>query len=124
MLDRDDVDQLERLITKLPELLPEQAPSLIHGDLWQGNVHCNASGKPVLIDPACYWGWREADIAMTRLFSPLPDAFYQHYNQLMPMENGWKQRMPIYNVYHLLNHLNLFGKSYLSEIRQIVRRFT
>ncbi len=115
-----DSEQLERVIERLPDWIPDQAPALLHGDLWGGNIHCDSSGQPVLIDPACYWGWREADIAMTRLFGTLPERFYQRYQQLLPMAPGWEQRMPVYNLYHLLNHVNLFGGAYLSQVRATI----
>ncbi|MEE8057042.1 MAG: fructosamine kinase family protein [Pseudomonadales bacterium] len=123
LLTKEDQQAIDRLINKLPSLIPEQAPSLIHGDLWSGNIYCDAIGQPVLIDPSCHFGWREADIAMTRLFGHLPDTFYSTYQELLPMEEGWQQRMSIYNLYHLLNHLNLFGNRYLNQVRQVIRTF-
>lgn len=117
LLSSADMRRLEQLIRDLPNRLPVQPPSLIHGDLWSGNIHCDQGGQPVLIDPACHRGWREADIAMTQLFGTLPDRFYDTYQQCLPMPSGWQQRMPVYNIYHLLNHLNLFGSSYLQSVR-------
>lgn len=118
-----DMDQLEKVITRLVEWIPEQKPALIHGDLWSGNIYCASSGEPVLIDPACYWGWREADIAMTRLFGALPRTFYNSYQQCYPMPDGWEQRLDLYNLYHLLNHLNLFGSAYLGQVKSSLARF-
>ena len=123
LLPRADLAQLEQLIARLPALIPQQPPALIHGDLWSGNIHCDDSGRPVLIDPAAHCSWREADIAMTRLFGALPSAFYRHYKQLLPMAPGWEQRMGLYNLYHLLNHLNLFGGCYLSQVRAVMQRY-
>lgn len=114
---------IERFATRLTDLVPEQAPALIHGDLWSGNVHVDESGDPVLIDPAAYWGWPEADIAMTLLFGGFSESFYQSYLACNPLESGWRDRAPIYNVYHLLNHLNLFGGSYGSQLLATVKRF-
>ncbi len=128
LLTTRDIADIEALITKLPQLIPKQAPSLLHGDLWSGNIHScldatHGANLPALIDPACYWGWREADIAMSRLFGGVPPMFYEHYQTLLPMETGWQQRMDIYNLYHLLNHLNLFGGSYRQQAMSIVQRF-
>ena len=123
LLSANDRAALETLIDQLPSLLPRQAPSLIHGDLWSGNIYCDSRRQPVLIDPACHYGWREADIAMTCLFGALPQPFYDSYNAILPLEAGWRERLPLYNLYHLLNHLNLFGDSYLAGIRATVKRF-
>ena len=123
LLSTEDQDAVEALIEKLPSLVPRQMPSLIHGDLWSGNIYCDDAGAPVLIDPASHYGWREADIAMTCLFGALPERFYNSYQEILPMEPGWKERMPLYNLYHLLNHLNLFGASYLNQVRATVKHF-
>jgi protein-ribulosamine 3-kinase len=123
LLEASDHRALDALIQQLPTLIPAQAAVLIHGDLWNGNIHCDANGNPCLIDPACYWGWREADIAMTKLFGGFPDEFYRYYNQVLPLEKDWQQRLPLYNLYHQLNHLNLFGAQYLPSIRKMVNRF-
>lgn len=93
----------------------EEPPSLLHGDLWSGNYMCDEEGNAVLIDPAVYYGHREAELAMTRLFGGFPPAFYEGYNQTYPLPEDWEYRENIYKLYHILNHLNLFGKSYLSE---------
>jgi protein-ribulosamine 3-kinase len=120
----EDATALERLCSRLPELIPIQPASLIHGDLWAGNAHVTPSGEPALIDPALYFGWREAEIAMTCLFGGFPNTFYQAYQQTWPLEKGWEQRTTIYNLYHLLNHLNLFGSGYLSQVRQLLKPFS
>jgi len=119
-----ELEQLEHLCQRLPELLPEQRPALLHGDLWGGNIHCDQQGQPVLIDPACYWGWPEADLAMTRLFGGFAAPFYHSYQEQRPLEPGWQARVPLYNLYHLLNHLNLFGSSYYFQVKQTLERFT
>jgi protein-ribulosamine 3-kinase len=123
LLEASDQRALRALIQQLPTLLPVQSAVLIHGDLWSGNVHCDRNGNPCLVDPACYWGWREADIAMTTLFGGFPDEFYRHYDELFPMDKGWQHRLPFYNLYHQLNHLNLFGAQYLPSIRKVINRF-
>ncbi len=91
------------------------APSLLHGDLWNGNYLVRNDGNPMLIDPAVYYGDRETDIAMTLLFGGFPDDFYIAYNQTFPLDENYKSRINLYNLYHLLNHLNLFGNSYLYQ---------
>ncbi len=123
LLGQKDVRDVERLAQKLPELIPIQPASLIHGDLWSGNATTDASGEPALIDPAVYYGWAEAELAMTALFGAFPDLFYQSYLEARPLESGLWQRFPIYNLYHLLNHLNLFGRGYYEQVRGILRLF-
>ena len=91
-------------------------PSLLHGDLWSGNICCGSNNRPFLIDPAVYYGDRETDLAMTELFGGFSLSFYNSYSKEFPLPSGYKQRKIIYNLYHLLNHLNLFGNSYLSEV--------
>jgi protein-ribulosamine 3-kinase len=91
-------------------------PSLLHGDLWSGNAGFIAEG-PVVFDPAVYYGDREADLAMTELFGGFPREFYQAYDEAFPLEAGYEKRKPLYNLYHLLNHLNLFGGSYLGQVK-------
>ena len=118
-----DIRMLEELLVKLTDLVPEQPASLIHGDLWSGNLMTDKEGKPAIIDPAVHYGWAEADLAMTDLFGRFPDSFYDAYIEVRPLEPGYRSRYPIYNLYHLLNHLNLFGGGYLSQVRQIISRY-
>lgn len=94
-------------------------PSLLHGDLWRGNVAYTHAGQPVLFDPACYYGDREADLAMTELFGGFGTRFYAAYNALYPLDSGYALRKQLYNLYHILNHLNLFGGSYLSQAERL-----
>ena len=123
LLDTYDFRQVEVLCQRLPELVPPQAASLIHGDLWSGNAITDFTGAPAIIDPAVHYGWAEAELAMTSLFGAFPDDFYSAYREVFSLETGFRQRFPIYNLYHLLNHLNLFGAGYLSQVRSVLHRF-
>ncbi len=119
-----DAKQLERLSERLIDLIPEQKASLIHGDLWSGNVLCRADQQPVLIDPACYWGWPEAELAMTTLFGCFDKTFYDAYEANAPgLEADWRERTDIYNLYHLLNHLVMFGQAYYDDVTRILNRY-
>lgn len=116
--------QGEGLLAALPDLLRNHAPkpTLVHGDLWSGNAALTQSGEPVIFDPAPYYGDREVDLAMTELFGPFPSAFYHGYNLEWELEPGYDQRKDLYNLYHILNHFNLFGGSYESSANQIIHR--
>ncbi len=116
--------QGERLLEMIPELLAgyEPQPSLVHGDLWGGNAGVTSAGEPVIFDPATYFGDREVDIAMTELFGGFPAQFYRGYNQVLPLDGGYEQRKTLYNLYHILNHFNLFGGSYQSQANQMINR--
>jgi protein-ribulosamine 3-kinase len=113
----------ENLFQKIPELLPEERPALLHGDLWSGNLLCGKGGTPVFIDPAVYFGHREMDIAMTFMFGGFNREYLSEYNMHYPLEKGWENRVPIYNLYPNLVHLNLFGMSYLGNIERVLDRF-
>jgi fructosamine-3-kinase len=110
---------VERICSGLPQLLEGHTPepSLLHGDLWRGNVGFLAGGAPVVFDPALYRGDRETDLAMTELFGGFPRAFYAAYEEAWPLDDGYGRRKHLYNLYHLLNHLNLFGGGYLAQVR-------
>ena len=98
----------------------EPAPSLLHGDLWSGNWGATASDVPYVFDPAVYFGDREADLAMTRLFGGFTRAFYNAYMAEWPLRSGWETRVDLYNLYHLLNHFNLFGNHYLPQVSRVL----
>jgi protein-ribulosamine 3-kinase len=122
LLASGEVRRVERLARRLPDLIPAQPASLVHGDLWGGNAMTDAQGRPAIIDPAAHYGWAEAELAMTTLFGAFPEGFYRAYQEARPLEEGFWQRFPIYNLYHLLNHLNLFGAGYLGEVLAILRQ--
>jgi fructosamine-3-kinase len=109
--------QAAELQALVPQLLANYhpQPSLVHGDLWSGNASFTTDATPVIFDPATYWGDREVDIAMTELFGGFPSAFYQGYNEIYPLDPGYSQRKSLYNLYHILNHFNLFGGSYQNQ---------
>ena len=117
--------KLEKLIAKLPDLLPANPSiSLLHGDLWGGNWLTTDDGQPALIDPAAYYGHRESDLAFTEVFGGFPSGFYDAYQASWALESGYHhERKHIYNLYHLLNHLNLFGESYGHGVDSILKRF-
>lgn len=124
LLPADDLQRAEKLAARLPHLVPAQPASLLHGDLWRGNIHTGPQGCACLIDPAAHFGWAEADLAMTDLFGRLPASFYNGYENTRPLEPGYRQRYPIYNLYHLLNHLNLFGTGYLAQVQSVLQLYT
>ena len=119
-----DRTKITKLLDNLDRFLIEpEYPSLLHGDLWGGNVMCGPDGKAMLIDPACYIGHREADLAMTQLFGGFPKQFYEAYNASAPLQPGYEERRDLYNLYQLLNHLNLFGPTYLGPVLSIVDEY-
>jgi fructosamine-3-kinase len=111
------------LYNKLPGLIPVEAPSLLHGDLWSGNLITDEKGEPCLIDPAVYYGNREADLAMTKLFGGFSGHFYSAYHEAFPLSPGHEQRVDLYNLYPLMVHVNLFGGSYMHSVESILRAF-
>lgn len=113
---------LERIIDPLLSDAIEP-PCLIHGDLWAGNFVAAQPNRPVLIDPAVYYGHREAELAMTRLFGGFSEDFYTSYQKEYPLAPGWEQREDLYKLYHILNHLNIFGSGYLAAAEAIIRKF-
>ena len=110
---------LDATTTLLARHCPE--PSMLHGDMWGGNWARLSNGDPVIFDPASYWGDRETDLAMTALFGGFPATFYAAYDEAWPLPKGWVQRRPVYQLYHVLNHVTLFGGSYVSQASTMVR---
>ncbi|SMD36414.1 Fructosamine-3-kinase [Reichenbachiella faecimaris] len=114
--------KFDLLFKKLPHLIPNERPSLLHGDLWSGNFLVGDQGQPVIFDPAAYYGHREAEIAFTGLFGGFDDRFYENYETAYPLQPGYKERVGIFNLYPLLVHVNLFGLAYLSQVKQILAK--
>ena len=116
---------LDRAEGRIIEMLgaATELPSILHGDLWSGNFIADERGEACLIDPAVYYGHREADLAMTRLFGGFGSAFYAAYDEAWPLAPGHEDRIPIYQLYHLLNHLNLFGSAYYAQSMRILQRY-
>ena len=115
-------DQGQRLIEQLPNFFVgyQTQPSLLHGDLWGGNAAADANGNPLIFDPACYYGDREADIAMTELFGGFGGDFKSAYQSHYPLDVGYQCRKTLYNLYHIINHVNLFGGGYLGQAESMI----
>lgn len=113
----------DQVIPAISEILSQHQPhpSLVHGDLWSGNAAITVDGEPVILDPATYWGDREVDLAMTELFGGFPAAFYRGYNDVFPLDAGYQKRKTLYNLYHILNHFNLFGGGYASQANRMLQ---
>jgi protein-ribulosamine 3-kinase len=116
-------EQMERLIGRLPELCPEEPPALTHGDLWSGNFLADKQGLPWLIDPAVSYAHREMDLAMSLLFGGFEARFYQAYETAYPTAPGFRSRVPVYQLYYLLVHVNLCGGQYVQAARRILQMF-
>lgn len=116
--------QGDRLLAAIPQLLEghQPQPSLVHGDLWSGNAAITKTGEPVIFDPATYYGDREVDLAMTELFGGFPSEFYQGYNEVFPVTSSYQRRKVLYNLYHILNHFNLFGGGYASQANRMIEQ--
>lgn len=114
--------QGERLLEVLEVFFTDYqpVPSLLHGDLWGGNYATDDQGNPIIFDPAVYYGDRESDIAMTELFGGFSPDFYLSYNESWPLDVGYDTRKTLYNLYHVLNHFNLFGGGYLSQANDMI----
>ncbi len=124
-LTADRARRLDRIMDRLAHWIDEALvqPALLHGDLWGGNALIDAQGQPVLIDPAVYYGDREAEIAFTELFGGFSARFYAAYQEAWPLDRGYAERRDLYNLYHLLNHLNLFGEGYGGSVDALLRYY-
>jgi len=115
---------VEVICHRLPDLVPPQPASLIHGDLWGGNMMTGPLGEPVLIDPAAHYGWAEAELGMMHLFGGFDARVFEEYAARRTLAPGWRNRLDLYNIYHLLNHVNLFGAGYVEQLRRALSRYT
>ena len=122
--ENDEIKNFEKLIDNISDFLVEpEKPSLLHGDLWSGNILCGKNEIPYLIDPACYVGNAEADIAMTELFGGFNPVFYSVYKEEGLLQDDYVSRRDLYNLYHVLNHVNLFGQSYMGAAKAIIKKY-
>jgi fructosamine-3-kinase len=120
-----DAERLNTLVARLDRWIadPSDGPSLIHGDLWTGNAHVTGGGRPALLDPSVSYAHREAELGMMTLFGGFPPDVFSAYDEAFPLEPGWRERNPLYQLYHLLNHLNLFGGGYRHAVMTVVHRY-
>jgi fructosamine-3-kinase len=123
IVEKGMVQQVEALCRQLPQLFPAEPPALLHGDLWSGNFIVGANGKATVFDPAVYYGHREIDLAMTRLFGGFDMRFYYAYQSAYPLAPGWQQRIGVCQLYPLLVHMLLFGGNYYNSIREILQSY-
>lgn len=123
LLSKSEIPDLQNILKVCHPFFEDVNPALLHGDLWSGNYIIDSNGFPYLIDPAPYFGHREVDIAMTRLFGGFASSFYLAYNQHFETNKFEKEKSDIYQLYYLLVHLNLFGRSYYDSVKTIIRRY-
>lgn len=115
--------RFETLLSHIEDFFPDEPPAAIHGDLWSGNFMTNLAGEATVVDPAVYFGHREMDIGMSRMFGGFDDQFYKAYHEAYPLEPGWEERIEVANLYPLLAHVNLFGGSYVAQVTAILRKY-
>ena len=123
LIQLNDLSYFESLHKMLPNIFPDEPPALLHGDLWSGNFICDEMQRPVLIDPAIYYGHRAIDLGMTKLFGGFEDKFYKAYFDNCKLPENHKEQWEVCNLYPLLIHLNLFGSSYYSQVMSIAKKF-
>ena len=123
LLSQKEIKGFEKVYSALPHIFEDEPPSLLHGDLWSGNFMCNSHASPVLIDPAVYYGHRSMDLAMTKLFGGFDKSFYRSYQYHFPLPQNYLEQFTVCNLYPLLIHLALFGKSYLPPIKETLLHY-
>lgn len=123
LISKDLYDKFQNFYKVLPSLLPNEAPALIHGDLWSGNVITDDKGNPCLVDPAVYYGNREMEMAFTSLFGGFDTRFYEAYHESFPLQPRFDERIAIYNIYFLMVHVNIFGTSYLPPVLRTLNKY-
>jgi fructosamine-3-kinase len=125
VLSTQDRRDLERFVQRLPDLVPKQPASLLHGDLWHTNMLFDSEGKAAVIDPAVYYGWAEAELSQTRQYGVVPQVFYDAYNEVNPLENGWWERLELLTIRQCMAVLAFFGNQYntLEELRGVMAKF-
>lgn len=123
LLESSEIPSSDKMIKVLEDFCENVGPSLLHGDLWGGNYLIGTDGTPYLIDPAVYCGHSEVDIAMSKLFGGFAGSFYRAYEDVIPLDHGSPGRLKIYQLYYLLVHLNMFGSSYYSGVKAILKSY-
>lgn len=123
LLTREEAALAETLCEKIGQFIPEERPALLHGDLWNGNFFARNNGQPAVFDPAVYYGHREMDLAMARLFGGFDPVFFEAYHASFPLQPGWMERTDLFQLYPLLVHLLLFGGSYREQVVSILRKY-
>jgi len=122
LFSKKEINAMAKLYNKLDDLIPIEKASLIHGDLWNGNVLWSET-KVFLIDPAVAYSHRESDLAMMHLFGGFPECCFEAYAECYPLEKGWRERMDLFQLYYLLVHVNLFGASYVQSVKKILEKY-
>lgn len=120
---KEDVKDAETVCNKFSSIFPEEPPALLHGDLWSGNVMACVGDNAAIYDPAVYYGHREMDIGLSLLFGGFESSFYHHYNGNYPLQNGWRERVALCQLYPLLVHLNLFGSGYYGRVKSVLSQY-